>query len=264
MLDVLFGSQNMQRVLLFLFVNGRCYGTQLHKALGAPLTPLQNALQRLEEAQILSSFYEGKTRYYQFNPTYPLLEELENLLKKAYTLLSPQDKRPYCLTQKIRQGGELSQMEAAKILVSFWQRLARVKALHIHAKTQSNEDGGWNGRGRGEVTIVKEKENVMLFHEKGSWRGQDGRETDFTNVFRWTFDRSAGVITLEHLRRGPNEPMLLFHLAPNKDQTLTSIDSHLWEGDAYFGQIYCDKHNLRLNWRVIGPRKNEELEYYYL
>jgi hypothetical protein len=87
MLDVSCGNKNVQKILLFLFVNGKCYGTQLHHLLKSSLTPIQKALLRLEKGGIILSNYEGKTRLYQFNPAYPLLTELEQLLKKAYTLL---------------------------------------------------------------------------------------------------------------------------------------------------------------------------------
>ena len=95
MLEGLCGNQNIQKILLFLFVNGKCYGTQLHRSLNTPLTPLQKALNRLEKGGLISSYYEGKTRLYQFNPGYPLLNELELLLKKAYTLLPADNKKAY-------------------------------------------------------------------------------------------------------------------------------------------------------------------------
>jgi predicted transcriptional regulator len=82
MLEVLCGNKNVQRILIFLFVNNRCYGTQLHRSLKVPLTPIQKALNRLENGGLITSFYEGKTRLYQFNPAYPLMPEVENLLKR--------------------------------------------------------------------------------------------------------------------------------------------------------------------------------------
>lgn len=95
MLEVLCGNKNVQKVLLFLFVNGKCYGTQLRHLLQSSLTPIQKALLRLEKGGVILSNYEGKTRLYQFNPSYPLLPELEQLLKKAYTLLPPSEKKLY-------------------------------------------------------------------------------------------------------------------------------------------------------------------------
>jgi hypothetical protein len=258
MLATVFGNKNVQKILIFLFVNGKCYGTELHRLLNTPLTPLQKALSRLEKGGVITSNYEGKTRIYQFNPAFPLLTELELLLKKAYTLLSPTEKGYYCC---LKRGSRYEKNEA--LLMNFWKRLGSVKHLLFHARTKLKEEGGWQGRGQGEVSVTHEGENILIFQEKGSWKNEMNKEIDFSNTFRWTFDQSRGVISLEHLRRGPNHPVFLFHLAPSKNHCLISLDPHHCAADTYFGQLFCDQHSLRLHWRVIGPKKNEEMDYYY-
>lgn len=263
MLEVLFGNKSIQKILLFLFVNGKCYGTQLHELLNTPLTPIQKALLRLEKGGVILSGYEGKTRLYQFNPAYPLLNELEYLLKKAYTLLPPQEKKQYCFIEKENRFKNGAPEKNEQVLLKFWRRLSRVKQLTFHAKTKSRDIAGWNGRGKGEVVITKDGENSLIFCEKGSWLGKDNKEIGFSNIFRWTLDRQAGMIALEHLRQGVNHPVFLFHLHPSGLNSLSSIDSHLCAGDTYLGQILCAQNCLRLKWRVIGPKKNEELHYYY-
>ncbi len=263
MFELLFGTKNVQKVLLFLFVNGKCYGAQLQKLLKTPLTPIQKALLRLERGGVILSHYEGKTRVYQFNPAFPLLSELEQLLKKAYTLLPSQDKKSFCYVKSNTRKKDLKQQESEHLLSTYWERLFLVKHLTFNARSKSKEEGRWNGRGSGEVFIKKESDTVLFFQEKGTWITDTGREIDFSNTFRWTLDRKACLLSLEHLRRGVNHPVFLFHLAPAGDRTLRSVDSHLCEQDAYFGHISCDLHCLRLNWRVIGPKKNEEIDYYY-
>jgi len=253
MLDILCGSKNAQRILTFLFVNGKCYGSQLHRLLKTPLTPLQKTLMRLEKGGIIASYFEGKTRLYQFNPAFPLLTELEPLLRKSYLLLSPEEKKKYSVFKR-ESGGQ--------IITTVWERLKQIRHLTFHAQTRCKE-GGWNGKGKGEVIITPEGDKVLIFQEKGTWRGEQGQEFDFSNVFRWTLDPKTKMIALEHLRHGWNRPIFLFHLVPSGNQSLESLDSHLCEGDTYFGRIYCDQHSLRLNWRVIGPKKNEEMDYYY-
>jgi len=262
MLEVLCGNKNVQKIFIFLFVNGKCYGTQLHRLLGTPLTPLQKALNRLEKGGLITSHYEGKTRLYQFNPSYPLMHELEQLLKKAYTLLPAHKKKEYYV---IKEDPKMAanQENKTKILLAFWEKLTAVTQLTFHAKTQSKDAKGWNGKGQGEVVIVKEGSNTLIFNEKGTWQGKQGGEVSFSNIFRWTLDRNIGVISLEHLRRGPDRPVFLFHLAPSGKHSLSSVDSHLCEGDTYFGQIHFDPYSLRLNWRVIGLKKNEEIDYFY-
>lgn len=263
MLEVLCGNKNVQRILIFLFVNGKCYGTQLHRSLGSSLTPIQKALNRLERGGLITSYYEGRTRLYQFNPSYPLMSELEQLLKKAYTLLPANSKKEYYVVKDGVKTTSAYNENKTQMLLTFWEKLTSVTKLTFHAKSKSKEEKGWNGKGEGEVVNVKDGFNTLIFNEKGTWRGKQGGDISFSNVFRWTLDRNAGVISLEHLRLGPSHPVFLFHLAPSGKHSLSSVDSHLCEGDSYSGQIQFDHYNLRLNWRVIGPKKNEEIDYFY-
>lgn len=263
MLQALCGNKNVQRILLFLFVNGKCYGTQLHRTLKTPLTPIQKALNRLESGSLITSYFEGKTRIYQFNPAYPLLKELELLLKKAYTLLPAQEKKSYYVVMEDLSLQSSNKENKLQVLLAFWEKLMTVKHLSFHAKTKSTDEGGWSGKGQGEVVLIKNNSNTIIFNEKGSWQDKQGGEVSFSNVFRWTLDIHAKMISLEHLRHGAEHPVFLFHLTPSGKHSLSSVDSHLCEGDTYFGQIHFDNYSLRLNWRVIGPKKNEELDYYY-
>ncbi len=259
MLEGLCGNKNVQKVLLFLFVNSKCYGAQLQRILRTPLTSLQNALSRLEQGRIIVSYSEGKTKLYQLNPSYPLLPELEQLLKKAYTLLPPQDKKLFSLVQQ----ETLEKRIQEPLLLSFWERLKAVKQMALHAKSHSKNETGWNGKGKGDVLVAKEGDATLVFHERGSWQIRQDQNMSFSNTFRWTLDRSVGMISLEHLRLGPNAPVFLFHLAPTGNNLLASVDSHLCEEDAYLAQVVWDRHSIRLSWRVIGPQKNEEMEYHY-
>lgn len=263
MLDPLLGSQTIQKILLFLLVNGKCYGNQLHRMLHIPLTPIQKALLKLEKGGVIASFFEGKTRIYQFNASYPLLNELEQLLKKAYTLLPQQEKKRYLYVNEGERFPQYSKKEIDEILLYFWGLLGNVNELTFHAKSKTKQEGGWNGKGSGDVVITRERDAALIYTEKGAWVSEMGEEHDFTNIFRWTLDRALGVISLEHLRRGPNHPVFLFHLAPTNQKTLASIDSHLCCSDSYFGKVFSEPHHLRLHWRVIGPKKNEVLDYYY-
>lgn len=255
MLEGLFGNKNIQRILLFLFVNQKTYGSQLHHRLKTPLTPLQKALTRLEKGAVITSSVEGKTRLYQLNPAYPFLHELNSLLNKAYTLLPPEEKESYCLN-------DIPKEEQFKTLQDFWNRLSKVTELKFEASSNSNSKDGWNGRGTGSVKTIKQ-DNSILFYENGTWSGHAGTEVSFKNVFRWTLNDEASVISLEHLRRGVDKPVFLFHLAPSSDGSLSSVDSHLCGGDVYFGQAAFDKQGLRLDWKVIGPKKNEVINYCY-
>jgi len=213
MLEGLCGSESVRKILLFLFIHEQCYGSQLQKLLKTPLTPIQKALLRLEKGGVLSSLYEGKIRIYRFNLSYPLLAELQQLLKKAYMLQE-------------------------KGLLDFWERLTTVKNFAVEAQT-------W--RGKGEVFVKKEGENVLIFTEKGKWMGS---RLAFTNTHRWTLDEAKGVISLEQLKQGSR---IIFRFQLEGSQELLFTQGRL------FSQIVFDGRTLRLTRRAI----TEAVDYFY-
>lgn len=95
MLESLFSGKNIEKILFFLLVNQSCYGRQLAQTFQQSLSPIQKALDRLENGGIIVSFLKGKTRIYQFNPRYPFLQELKSLLEKAYMFLPEEFKNKY-------------------------------------------------------------------------------------------------------------------------------------------------------------------------
>lgn len=264
MLSDLFGNKNIERILLFLFVNEKGYATQIQTLLSVSLTPLQKALLRLEKGSIVSSHYEGKTRIYQLNHSFPLRLELESLLKKAYTLLSPQEKKLYCFIHKprlIASDERKRDNESKQELQAFWQRLSNVTQLTFSAKSRLNSETSIK-TGKAEV-IVYPSSSTLVFQEKGHWFFGEMPDTAFSNAFRWTLDLNQGLIALEHLRYGLTHPVFLMHLAPSQKGLLESIDSHLHATDTYLGNIVWDKKSIRFHSRIIGPHKNDELLYHY-
>lgn len=263
MLEGLFGSKAVVKALLFLFVNKTCYGTQLHRQLNTALTPIQKALLRLENGGIIASENAGKTRLYRFNPDYAALPELEHLLRKAYKHLPQDEKQLYNLTNAAAPK-KANPSHIKMDLNRFWKRLASVQGIRFQAKSRSKIESGWKGTGSGEVRVTHSSDTVLLFHEKGTWFGENGQEMNFNNVFRWTLDKTAGGISLEHLRRGTNHPVFLFQLVPSRKNSLTSIDAHICGNDSYFGEFFCTPQSLHLHWRVIGLKKNEEIDTHYV
>jgi hypothetical protein len=263
MLEVLCGNKSMQKILIFLFVNSGCYEEQLYKSLKTPLSPLQKTLIKLEKGGLINSHYEGKTKHYKFNRAYPLIDELEVLVKKAYTLLPPHEKTKYYAPKEDPSLKMAKEEGKEKTLFAFWSKLEGLTKLTFNAKTKLKGAGGWNGQGKGSVAVKKAGKDTLITEEKGSWKDKDGNETNFTSSFRWTLNRNTGYISLEHLRHGMTHPVFLFYLAPSGKNSLSSLQSHLCGRDSYFGEIHFDPYSLSLNWRVIGPKKNEEIDYYY-
>ncbi len=92
MLESLFGTPIVEKILFFLLVNKKCYPSQLKEVFKNPLYSFQRALAKLEKGNVVVSYREGKTLVYQFNPRYPFLTELEAFLRKAYSFF-PEDIR---------------------------------------------------------------------------------------------------------------------------------------------------------------------------
>ena len=95
MLEALFGNESIERVLFYLLKNKTCYALQLKKQFQSTLSPMQQALLRLERGGILASTLVGKTRVFQFNPRYLFLEELCSFLQCAYETLPEEIKKKY-------------------------------------------------------------------------------------------------------------------------------------------------------------------------
>jgi len=255
MLHGLFGNKSVERILLFLLVNEKTYATQLHRVLHTPLTPLQKALEKLEKEGILTSVYEGKTRFYTFNMHYPILNELEALLKKAYTLLTPREKSRYYFIRhfpKERKAGQ-------SVLDALWEALKKVSQVSLHFRARNVG----KGFGTGKVEVQRMQDGRLIFQEKGAWRGLNEQEFNFRNVFRWSLNRVDGMMALEHLRFGMNNPVFLFHLIPAGPNYMESAHAHLCGQDTYFGQLELQEGVITLIWRILGPKKNEEITFVY-
>lgn len=260
MLTPLFGNPNIERILLFLFVNEKCYGNQLKTLLRVPLTPIQKGLERLEKGGVIQSHFEGKMRIYQFHPSYPLKVELEILLKKAYTLLPAQEKKRYCFIHKStkKENDHNTQNE----LLVFWKKLGEIKHLRFTTKSKKGEEKIMQ-TGVAEVIITTPTPHVYMYQEKGFWMHNGLPTSGFSNQFRWTLNTEQGLISLEHLRYGFNHPVFLFHLRITKPYMLESVDAHLCGGDTYLGNMSWNQKAIHLHQRVIGQNKNDELLYQY-
>lgn len=101
MLASLFGSRNAERVLIFLFAREEGYAREIARFFAADLKSIQNQLDKLEAAGILSSRAVGRTRPYTFNPRYPFLPELKALLEKALTFY-PEEEREQLMMNRRR------------------------------------------------------------------------------------------------------------------------------------------------------------------
>ena len=85
MLYPLLGSENSERVLIFLLKRDQGYAREITRFFNATLYAIQQQLDKLEKGGVLVSSKVGRTRVYEYNPRYPFLKELTALLEKAYS-----------------------------------------------------------------------------------------------------------------------------------------------------------------------------------
>lgn len=83
MIEPIVGSKSSEQVFIFLIARNIGYAKEIADFYKSELYAIQKQLKRLETANILVSQRVGRTRTYEFNPRYPFLKELKNLLEKA-------------------------------------------------------------------------------------------------------------------------------------------------------------------------------------
>ena len=83
MIEVLLGSKNAERVLIYIFSRDEGYAREIASFYGTDVKPIQMQLDKFEQGGVLVSRAIGRTRPYEFNPRYPFLSELKALLEKT-------------------------------------------------------------------------------------------------------------------------------------------------------------------------------------
>ncbi len=81
MLEPILGSISKERVLLFLYARGQGYAREIATFFDTSVTPIKKQLESLEEQNVLYCEAQGKTLIYKFNPRYPFLKPLNQLLE---------------------------------------------------------------------------------------------------------------------------------------------------------------------------------------
>lgn len=139
--------------------------------------------------------------------------------------------------------------------------LRRVRSLRFDA--QSGAATGWDGVGTGAVAVSEPAAGVVVFTESGTWQpSAPGRPAvAFNNVFRWSV--AGDALRLEHLRFGPEHPVLLFDMAPGADGVWREVSPHQCREDCYTASLGVEGGQLVVAWSIVGPRKQESIRYTY-
>ncbi|MGY4876408.1 DUF6314 family protein [Vreelandella aquamarina] len=144
--------------------------------------------------------------------------------------------------------------------------LRQVSSLRFAAKSEANT--GWQGVGSGKVVVSEPMPKTVVFHETGTWQPSAEHQGvfDFSNVFRWS---AVGEhLRLEHLRFGVDNPVLLFDMARHANGIWRDVSPHECGADLYAATLEIaggkdEARRIVVAWSIIGPRKQETIEYCY-
>ena len=95
MLESVLGNKIKEKILLTVLVRDNIHARDVVSIFRVSLSSVQNQLKRLERGGVLVSQLKGRTRLYSFNPSYPFLKELRDLLKKAMEFIPKTEKEKY-------------------------------------------------------------------------------------------------------------------------------------------------------------------------
>jgi len=100
MIEVILGSKNAERVLIYIYARGEGYAREIARFYETDLFPIQKQLDKLEAGGVLVSREMGKTRPYVFNPRYPFLNELKALLAKALSFFRQEEQEKLMMNRR--------------------------------------------------------------------------------------------------------------------------------------------------------------------
>ncbi len=100
MIEVLLGSKNAERVLIYINSREEGYAREIARYFNTDLKSIQKQLNKLEKGGVLASRDVGKTRPYVFNPRYPFLTELKALLAKAFSFYSAKEQEELVMNRR--------------------------------------------------------------------------------------------------------------------------------------------------------------------
>jgi len=107
MLEPVLGSVSRERALIFILARKEGYAREIARFFETDLDPIQKQLGRLEIGGVLVSRTVGRTRLYEFNPRYPFLKELRDLLEKALSFYTEEERERLLMNRRRpRRGGK--------------------------------------------------------------------------------------------------------------------------------------------------------------
>ena len=100
MIEVLLGSKNAERVLIYIFAREEGYPREIARFFNSDLKSIQKQMDKLEAGGVLVSREVGRTRPYVFNPRYPFINELKVLLEKALSFYLKEEQNELLINRR--------------------------------------------------------------------------------------------------------------------------------------------------------------------
>lgn len=142
-------------------------------------------------------------------------------------------------------------------LLAVWGRLQAVRTVTLLVREA--DTGVARAQGTGSVVCQTTGGSELVIRERGRWAGPRGSGAHFTDALRWTLDTDMMMLRLEHVRRGPDEPVALLELVQDGYGHLTAVAPYLCGEDRYEGSVRVAEDVVEVTWKVTGPRKNQEI-----
>ena len=92
MLKTILGSLSSERTLIFILARDAGYGAEIARFYGTAVNAIQQQLEKFENGEVLVSQNVGRTVVYSFNPRYPFVKPLKELLTQALSFY-PQEEQ---------------------------------------------------------------------------------------------------------------------------------------------------------------------------
>jgi hypothetical protein len=100
MIEMLLGSKNAERVLIYILAREEGYAREIASFYETDLKSIQMQLHKFEKSGIFASRAVGRTRPYMFNPRYPFLSELKALLEKALSFYPAKEQEELTMNRR--------------------------------------------------------------------------------------------------------------------------------------------------------------------
>ena len=230
------------QILLYIFVHSSIEKAQLKKRFSFPVDA---ALKQLTHQGLITHLQA----YYRLNDNYAHIDSLIQQLHQLYHLQSHEDKKLYYVTPTLPLTTQTTTVQIV------WQQLKKITSFQRHTYIDSKKK--WSGSGTVSVSTTLD---TLTLHEEGYWHVST--PIFFSNTFVYTLNQQS--LSLAYKRIDPVNPTFLFHLSADTTQRLSSIQPHVCHHDDYYATLTWNAEMITLNCRILGPKKNETLEYIYL